>query len=177
MNNIPRGVWLDDLTRQEAASRLGGNAVVVVPVASGRDLPTHLPLKSPAVIVRALAQLLVERLPLVVTPVLEAEGRMLDARLERLRRLGATRLAVLDLRLWGTVPSEASGDVLMLRVCDRVGADEFGTSCMLALDPRSVRMAMLRASSRAHAFAGERGMTAEIDAAVDTLVAQWPDLS
>jgi hypothetical protein len=175
--NTPRGVWLDDLTRQEAASRFGGDAVVIIPMASGSDLPAYLPLKSPAVIVRALAQKLTERLDLVASPVIEAEGRALTAQIEKLQRLGARRLAVLDLGLWAGTPCEVSGDVLMLRVCSRSDSDEYATSCMMAVDPRSVRMPLLPAGSRAQAFAGERAMAAEVDTIADTLVAKWPDLS
>lgn len=175
--NTPRGVWLDDLTRQEAGSRFDGNAVVVIPVAGGGDrLPAHLPLKSPGVIVRALAQRLIERLDLVAAPVMEAEGRTLVAQLEKLQRLGAKRLAILDLRLWADASLDVSGDVLTLSVCDRTDGDEFGTSCLMALDPRSVRMPLLPAGSRAEAFKGERGLAAEVDAVVGSLVAKWQDL-
>lgn len=174
--NTPRGVWLDDLTRQEAASRFAGDAVVVIPVASGSDLPAHLPLKAPAVIVRALAQKLVERLDLVVAPVVEADSRALTAQIEKLQRLGARRLAVLELRLWPGTPCEVSGDVLMLQVSDRSDVDEYATSCMMALDPRSVRMPLLPEGSCAQAFDGERGMAAEVEAVAGALVSKWPDL-
>ena len=174
--NTPRGVWLDDLTRQEAVSRFGSNAVVIVPVAGGYDLPACLPLKAPAVIVRALAQKLVERLDLVVAPVNEAESRALTARIETLQRLGARRLAVLDLRLGTGKPCEVSGDVLMLRVCDRSDGGEYATSCMMALDPRGVRMPLLPAGSRSDAFSGERGMSSDVDAIAAALVSRWPDL-
>jgi hypothetical protein len=176
--NTPRGVWLDDLTRQEAVSRFDGDCVVIIPVASGGDrLPAHLPLKSPAVIVRALAQKLVERLDLVMLPVIEAEGPAVSARVEKLQRLGLRRLALLDLRLWAGPSLDVSGDVLRLPVCDRADADEFGTSCLMALDPRSVRMPLLPAGSRAEAFRGERGLAVEVDAIVETLVAKWSDLA
>lgn len=174
--NTPHGVWLDDLTWQEATSRFAANAVAVIPAASGSDLPAHLPLKTPAVIVRALAQKLVEVLGLVVAPVIEAEGPALTAQIGKLRRLGARRLAVLELRLWAGTPCQVSGDVLMLRVFERSDADEFVTSCMMALDPRSVRMPLLPAGSRSEAFAGERGMAAEIQAVAGALVSKWPDL-
>lgn len=175
--NTPRGVWLDDLTRQEAVSRFDGNPVVVIPVASGgHRMPLHLPLKSPAVIVRALAQKLVERLDLVMTPVIEAEARTLAARLEKLRALGVGRLAILDLRLWADASLDVPGDVLVLPVCDRADGEEFATSCLMALDPRSVRMRLLPSGSIAEAFKGERGLAVEVDAVVESLVARWHDL-
>jgi len=65
----------------------------------------------------------------------------------------------------------------VLRVGDRMGDGEYLTSCLMALDPRSVRMPLLPAGSRAQAFAGERGMAAEVDALVDGLIAKWPDLA
>ena len=174
--NSPRGVWLDDLTRQEATSRFAGNAVAVIPAASGRELPAYLPLKAPAVIVRALAQQLVDRFDLVAAPVTEADGPVLTAQIEKLRRLGARRLAVLELGWGAGTRCEVSGDVLMLRVRDRSDADEYATSCMMALEPRSVRMPLLPAGSRAQAFAGERGMSAEVDAIAHALASKWPDL-
>lgn len=174
--NTPHGVWLDDLTRQEATSRFAGDAVVVIPVAGGSDLPAYLPLKAPAVIVRALAQTLLERLDLVVAPVVEAESQALTAHIEKLQRLGARRLAVLELRLWAGTSCEVPGDVLKVPVCDRSDRDEYATSCMMALDPRSVRMPLLPAGSRSEAFDGERGLAAEVEAVAAALVSKWPDL-
>ena len=185
MNNIPRGVWLDDLTRQEAASRLDGNAVIVIPVASGGGSLPHLPLKTATVIARALGQKLLQRLPVIVAPVVDADAfpgpealsQVLTVRVDEVRSLGGGRIAILDVALSGAVPLDVPGDVLMLRVCERSDADEYVTSCLMALDPRSVRMPLLPAGSRAEAFTGERGMAAEVDALADTLVAKWPDLS
>jgi hypothetical protein len=174
--NTPRGVWLDELTRQEATSRLAGNPVTVIPVASGSELPPHLPLKTPALIVRALAQRLAEQLDLVVAPVIEAESAALMEQIGKLRRLGAGRVAVIELRLGPGTCCEVSGDVLMLRVCDRSDIDEYATSCMMALDPRSVRMPLLPADSRAQAFDGERGMAAEAGGVARALASKWPDL-
>ncbi len=174
--NTPRGVWLDDLTGQEAISRFAGNAVAVIPAAGG-DLPPHLPLKAPAVIARALAEKLADRLDLVVAPVIEAGSPALTAQIEKLRRLGAGRMAVLELRLGPVTSWEVSRDVLILRVCDRADLHEYATSCMMALDPRSVRMPLLSSDSRAQAFDGERGMAAEVDALADLLRAKWPDLA
>jgi creatinine amidohydrolase/Fe(II)-dependent formamide hydrolase-like protein len=174
--NTPHGVRLDDLTRQEATSRFAGDAVVVIPAAGGSLLPAHLPLKTPAVIVRALAQKLADRLDVVLAPVVEPDGPALTAHIEKLRRLGARRLAVLELHLWAGTSCAVPDDVLMLRAADRSDGDEYATSCMMALDPRSVRMPLLPAGSRAQAFDGERGMAAEAEAVAAALLANWPDL-
>lgn len=65
-----RGVWLEDLTWQEAKVRFDTGAVVVVPVgAASKAHGPHLPLKTDALTARALAQNLVERLPIVAAPV------------------------------------------------------------------------------------------------------------
>lgn len=183
--NTPHGVWLDDLTRQEAGSRFGGDAVAVVPVVSGGpDLP-HLPLKTGSVIARALGQRLLERLPVVVTPVVDADsvsrgdtlGEYLVDRLAMLRALGARRIAIVDMSPSpGVVRGQPAG-VLVLRVDDRIDADEYPTSCLMALDPRSVRMPLLPTGSRAQAFIGERAMAADVDALVDGLRGKWPDLA
>jgi hypothetical protein len=174
--NTPRGVWLDDLTRQEAVSRFDGDCVVVIPVASGDDLPPCLPLKTPAVIARALAQKLIERLDLVATPVIEPDSRAVTAQIERLQRLGVRRLAIIELRLGAGTSCEVSGDVLRLRVRDRSDGGEYAISCMMALDPRSVRLPSLPTGSRAQAFDGERGMAAELEVLAGALSSKWPDL-
>ena len=65
-----RGVWLEDLTWQEAKVRFDAGAVVGVPVgAASKAHGPHLPLKTDALTARALAQNLVERLPIVAAPV------------------------------------------------------------------------------------------------------------
>lgn len=182
--NTPHGVWLDDLTRQEAGSRFDGNAVVVIPVASGGALPPHLPLKTATVIARALGQKLLERLAVIVAPVVDGDAcsqpetlrQILSGHLNKLQSLGVRRIAILDMASSGSAPLDVSGDVLMLRVRDRSDADEYATSCMMALDPRSVRMPLLPAGSHAQAFDGERGMAVEVEAFADALVSKWPDL-
>ncbi len=64
------GVWLEDLTWQEAKTRFDGGAVVVVPVgAASKAHGPHLPLKTDALTARALAHRLIERLPVVAAPV------------------------------------------------------------------------------------------------------------
>ncbi len=65
-----QGAWLEDLTWQEAKARFDGGAVVVVPVgAASKAHGPHLPLKTDALTARALAQRLIERLPVVAAPV------------------------------------------------------------------------------------------------------------
>ena len=64
------GAWLEDLTWQEARARFDAGAIVVVPVgAASKAHGPHLPLKTDALTARALAQRLIERLPVVAAPV------------------------------------------------------------------------------------------------------------
>lgn len=64
------GVWLEDLTWQEARARFDAGAVVIVPVgAASKAHGPHLPLKTDALTARVLAQRLIERLPVVAAPV------------------------------------------------------------------------------------------------------------
>jgi creatinine amidohydrolase len=68
--NERTGVWLEDLTWQEAKARFDAGTVVVVPVgAASKAHGPHLPLKTDALTARALAQRLIERLPVVAAPV------------------------------------------------------------------------------------------------------------
>ncbi len=154
--NTPRGVWLDDLTRQEAASRFDSNAVVVIPVAGGGDcLPAHLPLKSPA------------RDRAGAGPEAGGPARSRDdaghrggcpdsvgavGEIAATRRASGWRSSTFGYRADASL--DVSGDVLVLRVCNRSDADDFATSCLMALDPRSVRMPLLPAGSRAASLQG-----------------------
>jgi len=66
-----KGVWLEDLSWLEAGARFEANAVVVVPIgAAAKAHGPHLPLKTDAMTARALAQGLIEQLPIVAAPVL-----------------------------------------------------------------------------------------------------------
>ena len=66
-----KGVWLEDLTWPEAKARFAASPVVVVPIgAAAKAHGPHLPLKTDAITARALAQALVERLPVIAAPVL-----------------------------------------------------------------------------------------------------------
>jgi len=119
-----------------------------------------------------------------VAPIVDADSfshremlvQVLGDCLDGLEKLGARRIAILDLALSGGAPLEVGGDVLVLRLRDRSDADEYLTSCLMALDPRSVRLPLLPAVSRAQAFVGERAMAAEVDGLADALVSKWPDL-
>jgi creatinine amidohydrolase len=64
------GAWLEDLTWQEAKARFDVGAIVVVPVgAASKAHGPHLPLKTDALTARALAQRLIEQVPVVAAPV------------------------------------------------------------------------------------------------------------
>src|SRR5580698_7506532 len=64
------GVWLEDLTWVEAKARFDANTPVVVPIgAASKAHGPHLPLKTDALTARALAQQLIERLPVIAAPV------------------------------------------------------------------------------------------------------------
>jgi creatinine amidohydrolase len=64
------GAWLEDLTWPEAKARFETGAIVVIPVgAAAKAHGPHLPLKTDALTARALAQKLIERLPVIAAPV------------------------------------------------------------------------------------------------------------
>ena len=64
------GVWLEDLTWVEAKVRFEAGMPVVIPIgAASKAHGPHLPLKTDALTARALAQQLIERLPLIAAPV------------------------------------------------------------------------------------------------------------
>src|SRR6266853_4120835 len=64
------GAWLADLTWLEAKARFDAGAVVVVPIgAAAKAHGPHLPLKTDSLTARALAQELIERLPVIAAPV------------------------------------------------------------------------------------------------------------
>jgi len=64
------GAWLEDLTWPEAKTRFEAGMPVVIPVgAASKAHGPHLPLKTDALTARALAQKLIERLPMIAAPV------------------------------------------------------------------------------------------------------------
>ncbi|WP_422000857.1 creatininase family protein [Reyranella sp.] len=218
----PAGVWLEDLTWEEAKALFSAGAVVVIPIgAAAKAHGFHLPLKTDAVTARALGQRLLERLPVVVAPVLGmgyypafttfagsqhlSVGTflaLLGELLAGLREQGVRRIVLLNTGVSTEAPLEtlAADDLLVLhmRQLGRAAeswldvpagghADERETSVMLALEPRSVRMAALVASgpfeqtaatgdpSRASAFKGERILAARVDDIVTRIISRWPD--
>ena len=65
-----KGVWLEELTWPEAKAHFDADAVVVIAIgAASKAHGAHLPLKTDALTARALAQRLIERLPVVAAPV------------------------------------------------------------------------------------------------------------
>jgi len=65
-----RGVWLEELTWPEAKERFDADPVIIIPIgAAAKAHGAHLPLKTDALTARALAQKLIERLPVVAAPV------------------------------------------------------------------------------------------------------------
>lgn len=171
--NTPRGAWLDDLSWPEASARFKDDAVALVPVVAVVPRSPHLPRKADAVIARALCQKLIERLPVVVAPV-ETSARAVRESVADLRAQGARRVALLD----GGGDAASLPDLPALRLhADGIDADDHFTSCLLALEPRSVRAQLLSPAHDSSAFKGERAMAAQIDRIVDALVARWPDLA
>lgn len=217
------GAWLEDLTWQEAKARFDAGAVVVVPVgAASKAHGPHLPLKTDALTARALAQRLIERLPVVVAPVVgfgfypaftsfagsqhlgaDTFKALMRELLGSLRSHGVRRIAILNTGVSTEKPldevANELGEVAVLHMRllgataeplfdnrDGGHADERETSVMLALDPRSVRMARLAPegdfattaatgdASRASAFKGERLLAARVDDMVAALTGRWP---
>jgi creatinine amidohydrolase len=134
------GTWLEDLTWPEAGERFAAGAPVVVPIgAMAKAHGPHLPLKADALTARALGHRLIERLPVVVAPVVdfgfypafvafagsqhlsEATFRaLLSELLDGLRRHGVRRLAILNTGISTEKPVDeiASGadDLLVLHM-------------------------------------------------------------
>ena len=139
-----KGVWLEDLTWPEAKVRFDRDDVVVIPVAAAsRAHGRYLPLGTDTLIARALGQRLIERLPIVVAPVVgfgihpayaslagsqylrrETFKQLLQEIVDGLHAQGARRIALLDI---GTSVEELPGeldDVLVLRAEDMSTAAE-----------------------------------------------------
>lgn len=132
------GAWLEDLTWPEAKARFEAGALVVVPVgAAAKAHGAHLPLKTDALTARALAQRLVDRLPVIAAPVVGfgyypaftpfAGSQHLSATtfkalmsdlLAGLRAHGVSRLVVLNTGVSTERPLDelASSDLLILHM-------------------------------------------------------------
>lgn len=196
-----KGVWLEDLTSAEAQLRFDRGDALVIPVAPVGAHGPHLPLGTGGMIARALGQRLIERLPVVVAPVVsfgaqhmqvETFRQVLGEVVDAFRAEGVTRIAVLDTELSAEQRMEGPSGVLLLNARDgaaspgglidrlRSGSTvEHETSMILALAPRSVRPAASAGTgdpSHATAFKGERLLSAWRDAMVTTLTAEWPQL-
>ena len=67
------GCWLESMTWIEAERMLGEDRVVVIPLgAAAKEHGPHLPLNNDALIANWLADAVVERLPVIVTPLVNA---------------------------------------------------------------------------------------------------------
>jgi len=134
------GVWLEDLTWPEAKARFEAGALVVIPIgAAAKAHGPHLPLKTDALTARALAQRLLDRLPVVAAPVVgfgfypaftafagsqhltaSTFKALLAELLDNLRGHGVTRLAILNTGVSTETPIEeiAAGrdDLLVLHM-------------------------------------------------------------
>src|SRR5262249_17965638 len=90
------GVWLEDLTWPEAQARFAAGGLVVVPVgAAAKAHGPHLPLKTDALTARALAQRLIERLPVTAAPVLGFGSHPAFAAFARRQHLAAATFKAL----------------------------------------------------------------------------------
>ena len=147
---------------------------------------------------RALGQRLIERLPVVVAPIVSFGGQWIQAEtfrqilcevVDAFRAQGVTRVVLLEAGLSTERRLEGPSGVLVLRVQDvpgglidrlRSGSTvEHETSMVLALAPRSVRPAASAGvgdPSHATAFKGERLLAAWSDALAAMLTAEWPQL-
>ena len=135
-----QGCWLDDLTWPEVAERFALDMPVLVPVgAAAKAHGPHLPLRTDAMVARALAQRVVDRLPLICAPVLgighypafsafagsqslskSTFQAVMTELLAGLRAQGARRLVILNTGVSTEGPLEAvaagSSDVLLLHM-------------------------------------------------------------
>lgn len=131
-----KGVWLEDLTWPEAKVRFDRDDVVVIPVAAAsRAHGRYLPLGTDTLIARAVGQRLIERLPIVVAPVVgfgvqpahETHAGSQHLRPETFRQLlrelvggfraqGVKRIALLYVGASIEEVPDDLGDALMLRV-------------------------------------------------------------
>lgn len=205
--NRQSGAWLEDVTAEEARALFDDGMPVILPLAMGTGgSAPQLALKAETMAVRALAQRLIDRLPIVAAPVLDLAAYsagasaalsaaigtplMLDL-VGRLRAAGARRFVLLaDGEAASSLEALKAEDLLVVEM-GRLGAaperlpevpvqgciGEPQTSILLALDPRSVRMARLGDAAGASAFKGERILDARVRDARAIIVKRWPDLA
>ncbi|MCA0250342.1 MAG: creatininase family protein [Proteobacteria bacterium] len=137
-----KGVWLEDLTWPEAKVRFDRDDVVVIPLAAAsRAHGKYLPLGTDALIARALGQRLIERLPIVVAPLVgfsahptyaslagsqhlrrETHKQLLQELICGFRAQGARRIALLDIGTSVEEPPGELGEVLVLRAGNKGAA-------------------------------------------------------
>lgn len=184
------GVWLEDLTWPEAKVCFDAGAVVVIPVGVARPRGAHLPLKTDALIARAVGQKLIERLPVVVAPVVgfgfplaKTFSASAVELVGWLRGEGVRRVAILgaDHAVEGAFDGLADVLILPARAMGTT-TDEHDTSVMLALEPRSVHVDRLGSDADlgqngATAFKGERLLAAWGEDIRAALAEKWPDLA
>ncbi|MFA9420867.1 MAG: creatininase family protein, partial [Gammaproteobacteria bacterium] len=72
-NTIKQGCWLEKLNWLEADSLLNAETIVVIPLgAAAKEHGQHLPLNNDALIANWLAGEILQRLPVVVAPLINA---------------------------------------------------------------------------------------------------------
>jgi creatinine amidohydrolase/Fe(II)-dependent formamide hydrolase-like protein len=109
------GAWLEDLTWPEAKVRFDAGAVVVVPIgAAAKAHGPHLPLKTDALTARALGQRLVERLPVVVAPVVGFGFYPAFTSFAGSQHLSAATFTTLLSELLGTLRSHGGRRIVLL---------------------------------------------------------------
>lgn len=132
----PPGAWLEDLTWPEAKARFDDGAAVVVPVgAAAKAHGAHLPLGTDALTARALGQKLIERLPVVVAPVVgfgfypaftafagsqhlrrETFKQLMQELVDNLRAHGVRRIIILNTGVSTEAPLDELPEVLVLHM-------------------------------------------------------------
>lgn len=133
-----KGVWLEDLTWREARDRFDRDDVVVIPVAAAsKSRGPYLPLGTDAVIARALAQRVIERLPVIVAPMVgsgfalahtsladgqhrqgETLRQFLRDVVDGFRAQGVSRVAILGVGTSTEQLLDAWDDILVIRAGD-----------------------------------------------------------
>src|ERR1700730_4812084 len=109
------GVWLEDLTWPEAKARFGPRMPAVIPVGpAAKAHGPHLPLKTDALTARALAQQLIERLPVIAAPVVGFGFYPAFTAFAGSRHLSAPTFKVLLVELLGTLRGHGVNRIILL---------------------------------------------------------------
>ena len=125
------GVWLEDLTWPEAKTRFEAGMPVVIPIgAASKAHGPHLPLKTDALTARALAQQLIERLPVIAAPVVGFGFYPAFTAFAGSQHLSAATFKVLLVELLGTLRGHGVNRIVLLNTgvstekpIDEVAAD------------------------------------------------------